>query len=100
MTGKLSQSCGLWVKCLEMIYSHVHTGMDAHFSSRLQSFVLVLKHGYRNQILVWVLVDRGQTRKICEKQEKYSKGKVGNFTVQRMVLYQYPVYLLTFLEVY
>ena len=43
---------------------------------------------------------RGQTREICEKQEKYFKGKVVTFTVQSLILYQYPVDLLTFLEVY
>ena len=45
-------------------------------------------------------VDRGQTREICEKQEKYFKGKVDIFTVQRFILYQYPVDLLTFSELY
>ena len=44
--------------------------------------------------------DRGQTREICEKQEKYFKGKVVTFTVQRLILYQYPVDLLTFLGLY
>ena len=43
---------------------------------------------------------RGHTREICEKQEKYFKGKVVTFTVQSLILYQYPVDLLTFLEVY
>ena len=45
-------------------------------------------------------LDRGQTREICEKQEKYCKGEVVTFTVQRLILYQYPVDLLTFLELY
>ena len=44
--------------------------------------------------------DCGQTREICEKQEKYFKGKVVTFTVQSLILYQYPVDLLTFLELY
>ena len=42
------------------------------------------------------LFDRGQTREICEKQEKYFKGKVVTLTVQSLILYQYPVDLLTF----
>ena len=45
-------------------------------------------------------LDRGQTREICEKQEKYSKGKVVTFTVQSSILYKYPVYLLTSFELY
>ena len=44
--------------------------------------------------------DRGQTREICEKQEKYFKGKVVTFTVQSLILNQYPVDLLTILELY
>ena len=43
---------------------------------------------------------RGQTREICEKQEKYFKGKVVTFTVQSLILNQYPADLLTFLGVY
>ena len=31
--------------------------------------------------------DRGQTREICEKQEKYFKGKVVTFTVQKSSKY-------------
>ena len=46
------------------------------------------------------MFDRGQTREICEKQEKYRKGKAVTFTVQSFILYQYPVDLLTFLELY
>ena len=42
----------------------------------------------------------GQTREICEKQEKYVTGKVLTFIVQSLILYQYPVDLLTFLELY
>ena len=49
---------------------------------------------------VSVKFDRGQTREICEKQEKYFKGKVVTFTVQSLILYQYPVDLLTVLEHY
>ena len=45
-------------------------------------------------------VDRGQTREICEKQEKYFKGKVFTLTVQSLIIYQYPVDLLTYLEFY
>ena len=45
-------------------------------------------------------VDRGQTREICEKQEKYFRGKDVTFTVQTLILYQYPVDLLTVLELY
>ena len=45
-------------------------------------------------------LDRGQTREICEKQEKYPKGKVVTFTVQSLILCQYPVDLLNFLELY
>ena len=44
--------------------------------------------------------DRGQTREIGEKQEKYFKGKVVTLTVQSLILYQYPVDLLTFFELY
>ena len=43
-------------------------------------------------------VDCGQTREICEKQEKYLKGNVFTFTVKCLILYQYPVDLLTFLN--
>ena len=45
-------------------------------------------------------VHRGQTREICKKQEHYFKGKVVNFTVQSLLLYQYVVDLLTYLELY
>ena len=45
-------------------------------------------------------VDSGQTRRICEKQENYFKGKVVTFTVQSFILNQYPVVLPTFLELY
>ena len=45
-------------------------------------------------------LDRGQTREICEKQEKYFKGKVFTFTVKTLILYQYPVDSLTFWELY
>ena len=45
-------------------------------------------------------VDRGQTREICKKQGNYFKGKVVTFTVQTLLLYQYPADLLTFLELY
>ena len=44
--------------------------------------------------------DRGQTREICEKQENYSKGKVVTFTVQSLLVYQYPADLLTFLKLH
>ena len=40
--------------------------------------------------------DRGQTSEICEKQEKYFKGKVVTFTVQSLILNQYPVDLISF----
>ena len=43
-------------------------------------------------------VDRGQAKEICEKKKrkkKYFKGKVVIFTVQRLILYQYPVDFLT-----
>ena len=49
---------------------------------------------------VFLLLDRGQTREICEKQEKYFKGKVVTLTVHSLILYQYPVDLLTFFELY
>ena len=45
-------------------------------------------------------VDGGQTREICEKQEKYSKGKVVTFTVQSLILYQYSVDVITFFELH
>ena len=45
-------------------------------------------------------LDRGQSREICEKQEKYFKGKVVTFTVHSLILNQYPVDLLTFFELY
>ena len=45
-------------------------------------------------------VDRGQTSEICEKQGKYSKGKVVTFTVQSSIVYQYSFDLLTFFELY
>ena len=45
-------------------------------------------------------LDRGQTTEICEKQEKYFKGNVVTLTVQSLILYQYPVDLLTFFELY
>ena len=41
---------------------------------------------------------RSATREICEKQKKYFKGKFVTFTVQSLILYQYPVDLLTFLK--
>ena len=47
-----------------------------------------------------VCFDRGQTREICEKQEKYFKVKVVTFPVQTLILNQYPVDLLTLLELY
>ena len=47
-----------------------------------------------------VNIDRGQTREICEKQEKYriasSKGKVVTYTVQSLIFYHYPVHLQPF----
>ena len=58
-------------------------------------FILVPVPGHGARVL-----DRGQTSKICEKQGKYSKGKVVTFTVQSSILYQYPVDLLTFFELY
>ena len=42
------------------------------------------------------LVNRGQTREICEKQENYFKRKVVTFTVQSFILYQYAAVLQTF----
>ena len=45
-------------------------------------------------------VDRGQMREICEKQGNDFKGKVVTFTVESLILYQYSVDLLTFLELY
>ena len=45
-------------------------------------------------------LDRGQTRETCEKREKYFKGKVFISTVRSLILRQYPVDLLTFLELY
>ena len=41
-----------------------------------------------------------EREKFANKQEKYFKGKVFTFTVQSLILYQYPVDLLTFLELY
>ena len=32
-------------------------------------------------------LDRGQTREISEKQEKYFKGKAGTFAVQRLIFF-------------
>ena len=46
------------------------------------------------------VLDRGQTKEVCEKQGKYFKGKVVTFTVQSLILYQYPVDLQTFFELY
>ena len=43
-------------------------------------------------------IDRGQTREIGEKQEKYFKGKAVTFAVQRLIFFEYPVDLLTFFE--
>ena len=43
---------------------------------------------------------RSQTREICEKQEKYFERKVAIFTVQSVILKQYPVDLLTYMELY
>ena len=37
----------------------------------------------------------GQTREICEKQEKHFRGRAVIFTVQSLILNQYPVDLLT-----
>ena len=36
--------------------------------------------------IAWDAFDRGQTREICEKQEKYFKGKVVTFPVQSLIL--------------
>ena len=38
--------------------------------------------------------DRGQTIEMCEKEEKYFKGKVVIFSVQSEILCQYSVDLL------
>ena len=48
------------------------------------------------------LVDRGQTREICEKQEKYFKAKAVILYCSKFDTfnYQYPVLLLTVLEIY
>ena len=35
-----------------------------------------------------------------QKQEQYFKGKVVTFPIQSLILYQYPVGLLTFFELY
>ena len=59
------------------------------------TFILVPVPGHGARVL-----DRGQTSKICEKQGKYSKGKVVTSTVQSSIPYQYPGDLLTFLELY
>ena len=45
-------------------------------------------------------LDDDQTREICKKQEKYFRGKVVIFTVQTSILYQHPVDLQAFLELY
>ena len=37
---------------------------------------------------------------VKNKSEKYFKGKAVNFTVQRLIFFQYPVDLQTFLELY
>ena len=55
----------------------------------------------RDGVLHFVLhrsLDRGQTREIFEKQEKYSTGKFVTCPVQSLIRYQYPVDLLTLLE--
>ena len=36
----------------------------------------------------------------CEKQEKFFKGKIVILTVQCLIPYQYPVDLLTYLDLY
>ena len=59
------------------------------------SFSQEIRHGRSDLFL-----DRGQTREICEKQEKYFKGKVVTFIVHSLILNQYPVDLLTFFELY
>ena len=51
-----------------------------------------------NALLTTHTSDRGQTREIREKQEKYFKGKAVTFAVQRLIFFQYPVDLLTFFE--
>ena len=45
--------------------------------------------------LIWPLT-AVKREKICEKQEKYCKGKVVTSTVQILIPYQYPVDLLPF----
>ena len=51
-----------------------------------------------NALLTTHNIDRGQTREIGEKQEKYFKGKAVTFAVQRLIFFKYPVDLLTFLN--
>ena len=54
----------------------------------------------KNELPHGLAIDRGQTREICKKQEQHFKGKVVTFTIQSLILYQYPVDLLTFFELY
>ena len=53
-----------------------------------------------NLVMVFGVLTSGQTRELCEKQEKYFKGNVVTFTVQSLILFLYPVDLLTFSERY
>ena len=41
--------------------------------------------------------DRGQTREILRKTRKIFQFKATNFTVQSLMIYQYPVDLVTFI---
>ena len=49
---------------------------------------------------VWPPLTAVKREKFAKRKEKYCKGKVVTFTVQSLILYQYPVDLLTFLELY
>ena len=57
-------------------------------------------NGEKYHLHSWVQCDGGQTREIYEKLENYFKGKVFIFAIQSMILKQYPVNLVTYLELY
>ena len=58
-------------------------------------YVFTVRHSETHPVL-----DCSQTREICEKREECFKVDVVVFTVQSLILYQYPVDVLTFLELY
>ena len=78
--------------------SHSPNWAESRPAIRLLSDVLATLHGssaYNPSILTAV-----KREKFAKIQENDFKGKLVTFTVQSLILYQYPVDLLSFLELY